>query len=227
MISAADPRRSARLGSGQGEDEAAPIYSHRDGLPQTQNHADRTSSPLSAAGRDGTERAAPGNPTGAATKARTPGAPAGQPRTGPWSRARGGRAAPELSWPPPHLGALSGAGRPQQHRADPPADFRARRLPAAAPRLRARSHGRHRLRLAGSRGHVVGGATRVVGGVAGTVGGATRTGPCAGNGGPLCGRGGRRRAERAGCELPARGFPYAGTKAAPGGTRVRRCWATA
>lgn len=37
--------------------------------------------------RDGTERAAPGNPTGAATKARTPGAPAGQPRTGPWSRA--------------------------------------------------------------------------------------------------------------------------------------------
>lgn len=54
MISEAVPRRSARLGSGQGEDEAAPIYSHRDGLPQTQNHADRTSSPLSAAGRDGT-----------------------------------------------------------------------------------------------------------------------------------------------------------------------------
>lgn len=46
----------------------------------------------------------------------------------------------------PHLRALAGSGRAQQHGADAVADPRGRGLPAATPGLRARSHGRHRLR---------------------------------------------------------------------------------
>lgn len=136
--------------SGQGQDTATPVLPPTGtGTPQIQHHTDQTSSPLAAAGCSGNtwlQETLQGRDKGPHARC-----PRGLPRTGPGSRARGGRTAPWLRSPSPHLGALSGAGWPQQHRADPAAEPRARRLSAATPRLRARSHGRHRLCLAGSR----------------------------------------------------------------------------
>lgn len=214
--------RGAAPGSDPGKERTRPLRfrSHRDGQPQTQNHTDQTSAPLSAAGRDGTRGCR--KPYGSRDKgphARRSGGAATH-RPGEPGPRRPHRAWARLAAPSPGCpfrrraapaaprGSPGGAPRPAPERGRPPPARSEPWPPPTAPGGVTRTRG-GRGHARGGRGHARGGRDYASDGRGCCGGGRGRAwGRC----GALCGRGDRRRAERLGVSCRCEAFLARGPK---------------